>query len=116
MRGKCFRTAAGVSQLWRVIMSTRSLVVAAALVIVALPLLATAEDRQPAGRSAEALFERQLPAAKPEEVGMSAERLHRVNDAIQRYIDGGQLAGAVSLVARKGRVVHYEAQGVMDLE
>jgi CubicO group peptidase (beta-lactamase class C family) len=57
-----------------------------------------------------------LPAADPEEVGLSSERLSRIHTALQRYIDDNKLAGAVTLVARKGRVVHFQAQGVMDIE
>jgi CubicO group peptidase (beta-lactamase class C family) len=57
-----------------------------------------------------------LPAAKPEEVGMSSERLPRITAAMQRHIDAGQLAGAVTLVARKGKVVHFETHGWADLE
>lgn len=57
-----------------------------------------------------------MPTARPEEVGMSAERLARINAAMKRYIDRGQVAGTVTLVARKGRVVHFEAQGYRDAE
>jgi CubicO group peptidase (beta-lactamase class C family) len=57
-----------------------------------------------------------LPTAKPEDVGMSTERLHRIHEAMMRHIDAGAVSGAVTLVARQGRVVHYEAHGVMDLE
>jgi CubicO group peptidase (beta-lactamase class C family) len=57
-----------------------------------------------------------LPRAKPEEVGVLTERLHRVDEVIQRHIDSRHIAGAVTLVARKGRVIHFEAQGVKDLE
>ena len=46
-----------------------------------------------------------------ESVGMSSERLKRIHNYFQEYIDSNQIAGAVSLVARKGEVVHYEAQG-----
>jgi CubicO group peptidase (beta-lactamase class C family) len=53
--------------------------------------------------------------AKPEDVGFSSERLHRVHDLVQRHIDAGNVSGAVTLVARDGRVAHFEAQGVMDL-
>jgi CubicO group peptidase (beta-lactamase class C family) len=55
-------------------------------------------------------------AAKPEDVGMSSDRLKRIDQMIQRRIDAGELTGAVTIVARKGKVVHLEAQGVMDLE
>jgi CubicO group peptidase (beta-lactamase class C family) len=57
-----------------------------------------------------------LPTAKPEDVGMSSERMHRIHDAIQRHIDAGEISGAVTLVARRGRLVHLEAHGLMDIE
>ncbi len=63
----------------------------------------------PALRAAE-----DVTVAEPETVGMSAERLHRINTFVQEYIDADQIAGAVTLVARKGKVVHYEAQGWRD--
>jgi CubicO group peptidase (beta-lactamase class C family) len=53
---------------------------------------------------------------KPEDVGLSSERLQRVTQMIQRRIAAGDLAGAVVAVARKGRVAYVNAQGVMDLE
>ncbi len=55
-------------------------------------------------------------AARPEDVGMASSRLPRIHDTVQRYLDAGQLAGAVTLVARRGRVAHFEAHGVMDLD
>jgi CubicO group peptidase (beta-lactamase class C family) len=57
-----------------------------------------------------------LPKTKPEEVGMSSERLQRISQMLQRRIDAKEMAGAVAIVARKGKVVHLSAQGVMDLE
>lgn len=57
-----------------------------------------------------------LPKSAPEEVGLSSARLKRVNALVQRYIDKGEIAGAVSLVARKGRIAYFESQGVADLE
>jgi len=53
--------------------------------------------------------------AKPEEVGLSSDRLPRIHAAIQRHIAAGDISGAVTLVARKGRLAYLEAQGVMDL-
>ena len=55
-------------------------------------------------------------ASKPEEVGLSSERLQRVHEAMQRHVDAKNVSGVVTLVARKGRVAHLEAQGVMDIE
>jgi CubicO group peptidase (beta-lactamase class C family) len=56
------------------------------------------------------------PTGKPEDVGMSSERLRRIPEAIQRHIDAGEISGAVTLVARRGRIVHFEAHGLMDIE
>jgi CubicO group peptidase (beta-lactamase class C family) len=55
-----------------------------------------------------------LPTAKPEEVGISSERLQRVSRALRGEIDNGKIPGAVALVARKGRVVYFESFGVRD--
>ena len=52
-----------------------------------------------------------LPMATPESVGMSSERLARLDATLQRYIDADMVAGTVTLVARNGQVVHLEAQG-----
>lgn len=57
-----------------------------------------------------------VPTAKPEDVGVSSERLQRISQMIQRRIAAGDMTGAVAIVARKGKIVHLEAQGVMDLE
>jgi CubicO group peptidase (beta-lactamase class C family) len=54
--------------------------------------------------------------AKPEEVGLSSERLARIHEAVQRHIDAGSLSGAVTLVARHGKIAHHEAHGQMDIE
>ncbi len=54
--------------------------------------------------------------AKPEEVGISTERLKRIHDLIERRIETRDISGAVTLVARQGRVAHLEAQGLMDIE
>ena len=56
------------------------------------------------------------PTAKPEEVGLSAERLTRITALIKRHIDARTISGGVTLVARNGRVAHFEAQGLMDVE
>src|SRR6266571_5110249 len=57
-----------------------------------------------------------IPGTRPEEVGLSRERLQRIHETVQRHIDAHDVSGAVTLVARKGRVAHLEAHGVMDLE
>jgi CubicO group peptidase (beta-lactamase class C family) len=55
-------------------------------------------------------------ATRPEEVGLSSERLPRIAQMVQRYIDTKAITGAVTIVARRGKVAHFEAQGLMDLE
>jgi CubicO group peptidase (beta-lactamase class C family) len=57
-----------------------------------------------------------LPMATPESVGMSTERLQRLDATLQRYIDDDMLAGVVSLVARDGKVVHLSALGSRYIE
>ena len=63
-----------------------------------------------------ALTASSLPSDKPEAVGLSSERLQRINQMIQRYMDGGEISGAITMVSRRGKVAHFEAQGLMDLE
>jgi len=53
---------------------------------------------------------------KPEDVGLSSERLQRISQMVARRIAAGEIAGAVTIVARKGKVAHLSAQGVTDLE
>ena len=57
-----------------------------------------------------------VPTGTPEEAGFSAERLERVSEAVAKHIEAGDVAGAVTLVARRGRIVHFEAQGYADIE
>jgi CubicO group peptidase (beta-lactamase class C family) len=54
--------------------------------------------------------------SKPEDVGLSTDRLKRVTEVVQRYIDSQGVAGAVTLVARRGKIAYFEAQGMADLE
>ena len=52
-----------------------------------------------------------LPSAKPDTIGLSALRLQRMRDAYQREIDKGTTPGVVSMVARRGQIGWFEAQG-----
>lgn len=52
-----------------------------------------------------------LPTARAEDVGMCSKRLERLTCAMQRYIDDELLSGTVTLVARRGKIVHFEALG-----
>ena len=53
----------------------------------------------------------ELAQGSPEEVGMS-ERLNGVRDVVQEFIHEGRIQGAVVGVARRGKLVYFEAQGV----
>ena len=66
--------------------------------------------------SAMAMHGGEIPVADAESVGMSAERLARIDTAMQRHIDAGDIQGAVTAVARRGKVVHFKAHGLMDVE
>ena len=52
----------------------------------------------------------------PEEAGMSAERLERIRPVMQGYVDDGQLPGFLTVVARRGKIVHFETIGMRDVE
>jgi len=53
---------------------------------------------------------------KPEEVGLSSQRLARIRDHVQRYIDAGKVSGTLTLVARHGQIAYWEPQGHLELE
>ena len=55
-------------------------------------------------------------APKPEDVGFSTERLARVHEAVAKHIEQKDVSGAVTLVARRGKIVHFEAQGLADID
>ena len=57
-----------------------------------------------------------IPAAKPETVGLSSDRLERIATAVQHNIDDKRIAGAVTLVVRHGQVAWFKAQGMADRE
>jgi len=56
-----------------------------------------------------------MTVVKPETVGFSSERLERLHALIQGEIDTKKLAGAVTILARHGKVVEYKTYGVRDL-
>ena len=55
-----------------------------------------------------------LPRVTPESVGMSSERLARIGTALRADIDKGRIPGAVVAIARKGKLVYFEAFGYLD--
>ena len=54
--------------------------------------------------------------AAPHEVGLSAKRLAYISTTSQKFIDEERLAGSVTVVARRGKVAHFEAFGMMDIK
>lgn len=58
----------------------------------------------------------ELPRAAPESVGLSAARLARITQAMKDDVASGQLAGALAVVARKGKIAYWETVGMADRE
>jgi CubicO group peptidase (beta-lactamase class C family) len=56
-----------------------------------------------------------LTPVKPETVGFSSERLERLHALIQNEIDQKQLAGAITILARHGKIIDYRTYGQRDL-
>src|SRR5467141_3683650 len=53
-----------------------------------------------------------LPVAKPEQVGMSSQKLARIGQVLKKEADDGSFRGAVVMVARKGKLVYQDAVGM----
>jgi CubicO group peptidase (beta-lactamase class C family) len=58
---------------------------------------------------------RDLAPAKAEAVGMSTERLKRLDAAMKRLVDDKQVASLVTLVERHGKIVNFNAVGQLDV-
>ena len=61
-------------------------------------------------------FAQDLPTAKPEDLGFSTQRLARLDEKFNSYVNENKMAGSVILVARKGKVGYYKAFGFRDKE
>ena len=57
-----------------------------------------------------------LPTAKPETVGMSTEGLQAINIALAKPVADETIPGLITVVARQGKVVHFEMHGHADIE
>jgi CubicO group peptidase (beta-lactamase class C family) len=57
-----------------------------------------------------------LERVAPAEAGLSPQRLNRLTQTLRAYVDEGQLAGGVTLVARRGHVAYLESYGHRDRE
>ncbi len=55
-----------------------------------------------------------LSSASPESVGMSTERLNRIDAMCSASVNDGEVPGIVALVARNGKIVFHEAYGMAD--
>src|SRR5437773_11277730 len=53
-----------------------------------------------------------LPVAKPEQVGMSSQKLAKISQVLKKEADDGSFRGAVVMVARKGKLVYQDAVGM----
>jgi CubicO group peptidase (beta-lactamase class C family) len=62
------------------------------------------------------VFSQGFPIAKPEEVGLSSQRLNRLNNYLKQYVDDKQITGVVTLIARHGKIAQYKSFGMMDIE
>ena len=55
-----------------------------------------------------------LPTAKPEQVGLSSQRLERVGQSFKAQIEQGRFPGAVVVIVRKGKIAYFETFGQRD--
>ncbi len=67
------------------------------------------------GLVATSISAQRLPLAVPEEVGLSSERLERIGEVFQDYVEEGRIAGAVGMVLRNGKLAYVDAWGMRDL-
>ena len=62
------------------------------------------------------LWSQELPTAKPEAVGLSPEKLARIGPAVQMLVNEQKVAGAITMIARRGKIVYFEAFGQRDID
>jgi len=65
---------------------------------------------------ASVLWSQELPTAKPQSVGLSPEKLARIGPAVQALVTGHKVAGAITMITRRGKVVCFEAFGQRDID
>ena len=58
----------------------------------------------------------ELPTGNPNELGFMPERLNKISSMIDAEVGTGRLPGAVTIVARQGKVVHSHVSGKLDVE
>ena len=84
-----------------------------ALVLSALFALSPTWAENHAAKSAEHTA---LPSVDPAQVGLSAERLARIDKVMQNHVDEGRIPGAIGLIARRGKVAYLSTWGYSDRE
>ena len=57
-----------------------------------------------------------VQTVRPEQVGLSTERLARLGDTLQTYVDQNRLPGSVVLIARRGKIAYHQSIGWRDRE
>ena len=62
------------------------------------------------------LIGKEVPRATPAEVGMSSGKLDAAAAVVKSYVDQKKIAGAITIVARRGRIVDQRTYGHMDIE
>ncbi|MCY4534190.1 MAG: serine hydrolase [Bryobacterales bacterium] len=58
----------------------------------------------------------EIPKVDPAQVGLSQERLDRITAALQADVERGHLAGAIGVVARRGKIGYWQTVGMADRE
>ena len=101
-------------------MSRRPLlgVLAFVTAIVAAPLTIRSQAPAPAasrGTASSTKSVRDLAPVSPESVGISTERLRRIDENMKRLVDEKQVAGLVTLLVRHGKVAHLNTVGSLDV-
>ncbi len=79
-----------------------------------LTILITAYSLSVFGQTQSIKSSKPLSAATPESVGMSSERLAKIDDMISQAINSQEVPGAVALIARNGKIVYHNAFGSVD--
>ena len=63
-----------------------------------------------------AIADQSLQIVNPELVGLSSQRLARVTEVLNKEVENGEIAGAVGVIVRHGKVAYLEAIGMMDVD
>ena len=58
----------------------------------------------------------ELLMAKPESVGLSSEKLNLIKKSVQSFVDQKKIAGATTVVTRRGKIAHLETYGFRNIE